>query len=77
MYDFQTKTWTVGPPMLTNRYDFSIGSISGPLYAVGGHDGRVILNTIERFDPERLEWTFVTPMNDVRYTFGVAVLENR
>jgi len=77
IYNFQTKTWTIGPPMLTIRYDLGVESIGGPLYAIGGHDGRAILDKVERFDPETSEWTYVTSMNNARYTLGVAILENR
>ncbi len=73
----QTKTWTSGPSMLTNRYDLGIEYIGGPLYAIGGHDGRAILDTVERFDPKTSEWTYVASMINVRCTLGVAVLENR
>ncbi|CAF4621398.1 unnamed protein product, partial [Rotaria magnacalcarata] len=59
IYDFQAKNWTMGPSMLTNRYDLSIGSIDGLLYTIGGHDGRVILNTVERFDPTTSAWAYV------------------
>ncbi len=77
IFDLQTKTWTNGPPMLTNRYELSVECIGGPLYAIGGHDGRAILNTVERFDPETSEWTYVALMINARCTFGAAVLENR
>ncbi len=63
--------------MLTNRYDFDVACIGSPLYAIGGHDGRIILNTVERFDPETSEWTYVTSMINARCTLGVAVIENR
>jgi len=77
IYDLQTKTWSAGSPMLVNRCDLGIECIGGLLYAIGGHDGRAILNTVERFDPETSEWTFVASMIHTRYTLGVAVLENR
>lgn len=77
IYDLQTKTWSVGPPMLTNRCDLGIECVGGPLYAIGGHDGRNINNTVERFDLKTSEWTFVASMINARCTFGIAVLENR
>jgi hypothetical protein len=77
IYDLQTKIWTNGTSMLTNRYDFDVACIGSPLYAIGGHDGRIILNTVERFDPETSEWTYVTSMINARCTLGVAVIENR
>ena len=77
IYDLPSKTWTSGPSMLTSRYDLAVGCLGGPLYAMGGIDGRAILNTVERFNPETSEWTYVTSMINARCTFGVAVLDNR
>lgn len=33
------------------------------LYAVGGYDGQVYLNTVEAYDPQTNEWTQVTLTN--------------
>jgi hypothetical protein len=63
--------------MLSNRCDLGIECIGGPLYAIGGHDGRAILNTVERFDPGTSEWTYVASMINARCTLGVAILDNR
>ena len=63
--------------MDTNRYDLGVVCIGNPLYAIGGHDGRTILNTVERFDPKTDEWTYVASMINARCTFGVAVIEDR
>ncbi len=77
IFDFQKKTWNIGPPMLTNRHGLGVGCIGGPLYAIGGHDGWSFLNTVERFDPETCVWSYVASMTNARCTLGVAVLENR
>lgn len=63
--------------MLANRYDLSLACLSGPLYAIGGIDGRAILNTMERFDLETSEWCYVTSMSNPRCTFGAATLDHR
>ena len=54
--------------------DDELRSISGYLYAVGGHDGIVYLKTVERYDPVTNEWTFVASMGARRGGVGVATL---
>lgn len=54
-----------------------VGVLEGPLYAVGGHDGWSYLNTVERWDPQASQWSYVAPMSSQRSTVGVAVLNNK
>lgn len=65
--------------MSTHRHGLGLALISdsGPLYAVGGHDGWSYLNTVERWDPETGQWSYVAPMTTQRSTVGLAVLNNR
>lgn len=60
-------------------YIFCVGVaiLDRPLYAVGGHDGWSYLNTVERYDPDLRQWSFVSPMSTSRSTLGVAVLNNK
>lgn len=51
--------------------------LEGPLYAVGGHDGWSYLNTVERWDPQVRQWSYVAPMSTQRSTVGVAVLNGK
>lgn len=44
------------------------------MYAVGGHDGWSYLNTVERWDPQAKQWSFVAPLSTARSTVGVAVI---
>lgn len=44
------------------------------MYAVGGHDGVNYLKTVERYDPESNEWTYVASMGARRGGVGVATL---
>lgn len=44
------------------------------MYAVGGHDGWSYLNTVERWDPQSKQWSFVAQMSVARSTAGVTVL---
>ena len=54
-----------------------VGVLEGPMYAVGGHDGWSYLNTVERWDPQARQWSYVAPMSTPRSTAGVAVLGNK
>lgn len=51
--------------------------LEGPIYAVGGHDGWSYLNTVERWDPQSQQWTFVASMSIARSTVGVAALNGK
>lgn len=63
--------------MLSNRHDLGVAAVGHPFYAIGGHDGRTFLNSVERYDPDTTTWTYVSSMNFTRCTFGVAVLDQR
>lgn len=54
-----------------------VGVLEGPLYAVGGHDGWSYLNTVERWDPQARQWSYVAPMSTARSSVGVAVLNTK
>ncbi len=54
-----------------------VGVLEGPMYAVGGHDGWSYLNTVERWDPQAKQWSYVAPMSTPRSTAGVAILGNK
>ena len=47
------------------------------MYSVGGHDGWSYLNTVERWDPQARQWSYVAPMSTSRSTVGVAVLRGK
>jgi N-acetylneuraminic acid mutarotase len=77
IFDLLTKAWTVGVPMLSSRHDLAATSIGNPFYAIGGHDGRNYLNTVERYDPETSTWSSITSMLHARSQFGVTTFEQR
>ena len=54
-----------------------VGVLEGPMYAVGGHDGWSYLNTVERWDPQARQWSYVAPMSTARSTVGVASLHGK
>ena len=43
------------------------------MYAVGGHDGSNILNSVERWDPEGCQWTYVASMSIPRSSAGISL----
>ncbi len=47
-YDPATNTWDSVTPMCSYRHGVGVGVMSGPMYAVGGHDGWSYLCSVER-----------------------------
>uniref|UniRef100_A0A8C4IWZ8 Kelch-like family member 5 n=1 Tax=Dicentrarchus labrax TaxID=13489 RepID=A0A8C4IWZ8_DICLA len=58
-YDPQTDVWTTVAPMSISRDAVGVCLLGDRLYAVGGYDGQVYLNTVEAYDPQTNEWTQV------------------
>lgn len=58
-YDPQTDVWTAVAPMSISRDAVGVCLLGDRLYAVGGYDGQVYLNTVEAYDPLTNEWTQV------------------
>ena len=54
-----------------------VGMLEGPMYAVGGHDGWSYLSSVERYDPQSKQWSYVASMSTPRSTVGVAVLDSK
>ncbi|TRY99994.1 hypothetical protein DNTS_007783 [Danionella cerebrum] len=64
-YDPKTDMWTAVAPMSLSRDAVGVCLLGDQLYAVGGYDGQVYLNTVEAYDPQTNEWTQVSYI----YTF--------
>lgn len=47
-YDPRTNSWDSVTPMCSYRHGVGVGVLSGPMYAVGGHDGWSYLASVER-----------------------------
>lgn len=64
---------------LCSAYNVFLGVsvLEGPMYAVGGHDGWSYLSTVERWDPQSKQWSYVAPMSTPRSTVGVTVLGSK
>lgn len=61
-YDPQTDVWTAVAPMSVSRDAVGVCLLGDRLFAVGGYDGQVYLNTVEAYDPQTNEWTQVAPL---------------
>jgi len=40
------------------------------IYAIGGYDGRQYLSTVEKFDLQKQQWTYIKSMNTARCTLS-------
>ncbi|CAF1499619.1 unnamed protein product [Rotaria magnacalcarata] len=86
-YEQKLDTWIQLSDMLTPRSELGLALIDGYIYACGGTNGEVRLNTIERYSIADNKWTLVASMqigmtspaccslNGYLYITGGAVLE--
>ena len=75
-YDLKTGQWSRCADMLERRKSFGVGVVGGYLYVVGGDKGKCvfkpnILQSVERYDPEKNQWSFVVPLNTKRFWLTV------
>ncbi|XP_034829155.1 kelch-like protein 5 [Maniola hyperantus] len=80
-FDLTSLSWSTLAPMNTHRHGLGVAVLgdgpNSPIYAVGGHDGWIYLNSVERWDACSRTWTIVSPMAGARSTCGVAALRGR
>lgn len=58
LYDVETNTWSLLPPMKHNRGRFDITCVGGDvIYAVAGSNGQAEINSVEKFDANVGKWT--------------------
>mmetsp|Transcript_20542 Transcript_20542/g.57044 ORF Transcript_20542/g.57044 Transcript_20542/m.57044 type:complete len:450 (-) Transcript_20542:64-1413(-) len=70
-----TGEWRALPQMSVPRYGCAATALGGKLYVVGGHDGRNVLASAERFDPLcSLPWESLPPMPTARSRCAAAAL---
>lgn len=60
--------------MMKYRSAGGVAALGKFVYALGGHDGLSIFDSVERYDPQSNTWTKVTPMLNRRCRLGVAAL---
>jgi hypothetical protein len=59
--------------MPTARYLLAAATgCDGRIYAIGGYNGSIILNTVEAYDPATNAWTTVAPMPTARWLLAAA-----
>ncbi|KAI5704377.1 hypothetical protein M8J76_013621 [Diaphorina citri] len=75
-------------PLLNPRSELGIAMLDGFVYAVGGWDGSCRLDSVERYDPTKNEWSYIEPMKlavtspavvaheGMLYVTGGAILED-
>lgn len=61
-YDPFTNEWNVVAKLNTPRHRLGVAVLDGMIYAVGGSDGMIHLNSIERYDIETDTWTTLPNM---------------
>ena len=84
-----TNMWTSLTPMPTARGSLGAATLNGKIYAIGGIDYYVALDTVEIYDSQLDEWYTMTSMNYARgcglgltcineklYVFGGARMDN-
>ena len=51
-------------------------ALDGYLYAFGGWVGEDIGGTIERYDPVKDQWEYLTKMQEPRFSMGICVYDS-
>ncbi|XP_029345666.1 kelch-like protein 2 isoform X2 [Acyrthosiphon pisum] len=62
--------------MLVDRDRLGVGVLNNSIYAVGGENGSICLNSVEVFDVNFEEWRMVSCMANKRCDVGVGILNN-
>ncbi|CAF0827130.1 unnamed protein product [Adineta steineri] len=73
-YDLRHDRWFYISEMTTRRRHVGVCAVNGRVYAIGGHDGNVHLNSAEVFDPQTNRWEPLAPMNTWRRGIAVGCL---
>uniref|UniRef100_A0A3Q2QKD0 Kelch-like ECH-associated protein 1a n=1 Tax=Fundulus heteroclitus TaxID=8078 RepID=A0A3Q2QKD0_FUNHE len=71
-YNPMTNKWSQRASLNIPRNRVGVAVVDGCIYAVGGSQGSVHHNTVERWDPESNRWSFVFPMSVARLGAGAA-----
>jgi N-acetylneuraminic acid mutarotase len=66
-------SWTSMAPMPTARGGLGVAVLNGKIYAIGGFNGDLSLNTNEEYNPVTNQWDTKTPMPTARSGFAIAV----
>ena len=63
--------WQTIQSMSTARGGVGVSALGGCLFAVGGHNGKNYLNTVECYYPSNDVWVEISPMKTSRAGAGV------
>lgn len=63
--------------MSKHRSAAGVVAFEGHIYALGGHDGLSIFDSVERYNVETNRWSIMTPMQTKRCRLGVATLNGK
>eukprot|EP00058_Branchiostoma_floridae_P024735 XP_002610225.1 hypothetical protein BRAFLDRAFT_245796 [Branchiostoma floridae] len=72
VYSVERDVWREAPAMPTARCAHGAAELGGYLYVVGGWQGGLTLNDVERYDPKTEKWEVLTPMVQSVRRCGVA-----
>jgi len=74
IYDPVTDHWTIGPDMITPRFDHSVAALHDRIYAIGGQRPFTSQNENEEFDPINGTWASREPMPTPRDEAAIATV---
>ncbi|XP_039183079.1 kelch-like protein 20, partial [Crotalus tigris] len=67
--------WQILGSASSQRSGIGVASLNGSIYAAGGHDGLICLNSVERYLPETNEWKRdVAPLSEPKQEAAMAEL---
>ncbi|XP_050413334.1 kelch-like protein 12 isoform X1 [Patella vulgata] len=72
---FNGETWIKRASMLEPRSMFDVVELGGCIYALGGFNTRRV-NTVERYNPQVDQWTYISCMNKERSHLKAVVTAN-
>lgn len=55
----------------------SVVELNGLIYAMGGFNGEIRMNSVERYDPTTNQWSLIESMNYVRSDAHACVVDNK
>ncbi|KAM9365898.1 kelch-like protein 10 [Pholidichthys leucotaenia] len=76
-FDLGTRMWKEVAPMHSSRCYVSVTVLNGCIYALGGWNGRICLNTAECHWPQSNQWSFIAPMHERRSDASCTTLQHR
>jgi N-acetylneuraminic acid mutarotase len=77
-YDTETGLWDpIICSMAHQRVGLAVVSLANMVYAVGGSNGSVYLESVECFDPSKLQWVESTPLPSPRFGAAAVTLSRK